>query len=164
MGKKIKIMVCVDFSQFTLETIQAAIQLIKKQESEIVLLHVINGRDISAVRNVSAHLPIDYSVENYIKRTKEERHNKIKEIVERHFFEYKDQISPVFRIGIPYRAILKAIETENIDIVAMANKGRSNLMGTLHGSNAEKVFRHSPVPVFSVRNKLNFEKNRSNWS
>ena len=66
----------------------------------------------------------------------------------------------IVRVGTPYKTILEAIETENIDLVVIACKGRSNLIGTLHGSNAEKVFRHSQVPVLSVRNRERFGRKR----
>ena len=42
-------------------------------------------------------------------------------------------------------------EEEKVDLVVIASKGRSNLIGTLHGSNAENVFRRSLVPVLCVR-------------
>ncbi|HKK00421.1 MAG TPA: universal stress protein [Desulfotignum sp.] len=41
-------------------------------------------------------------------------------------------------------------------IIKMANKGRGNLSRVLFGSAAEKVLRHSPVPVVSVRNTDTF--------
>ena len=59
--------------------------------------------------------------------------------------------------GMPTECILSAIETCDIDMVVIANKGRSNFSKVLFGSTAEKVFRHSPVPVFSVREKSSFK-------
>lgn len=96
----------------------------------------------------------------YIDTPEAERHQKIQEMIEEHFFQDKAQMKILFRVGIPYKTILEAIETEKIYLVVIACKGRSNLIGTLHGSNAEKVFRHSPVPVLSVRSKEQFSRSR----
>ena len=155
-----KVLTCVDFSEFSRETIEAALALTRGQNTEILLFNVINSRDVEAVRTVSPHLPEEFNVENYIKRVKAERQHMIEEIIKEHFFPDKAQMNILIRVGTPYRAILEAIETENIDLVVIACKGRSNLIGTLHGSNAEKVFRHSLVPVLSVRNRKRFGRNR----
>jgi len=40
--------------------------------------------------------------------------------------------------GIPFECILKTIETEEIDLVIMSNKGRGNLSRVLFGSVAER--------------------------
>jgi nucleotide-binding universal stress UspA family protein len=151
-----KVLVCVDLSEFSRETIEAALALTRGQNTEILLFNVINSREVEAVRIVRPHLPEEYNVENFIKRVKEERQHLIEEMIKEHFLSDKAQMNILVRVGSPYRAILEAIETENIDLVVIACKGRSNLIGTLHGSNAEKVFRHSQVPVLSVRNRKRF--------
>ncbi len=155
-----RVMVCVDLSDYSIMTIEYALALVRGLKTEILLFHVINSRDVDAVRTVSPYFPGTLSAESYIERVKTERHREIKEMIEQHFFADKPQMSILMHVGTPFDAILKAIKTENIDLVIIANKGKSNLIGTLHGSNAEKVFRHSPVPVLSVRSRERFGRNR----
>ncbi|NOR25662.1 MAG: universal stress protein [Desulforhopalus sp.] len=155
-----KVLVCVDLSEFSRETIEAALALTRGQNTEILLFNVINSREVEAVKIVRPYLHEEYNVENFIKRVKEERQHLIEEMIKEHFLSDKAQMNILVRVGSPYRAILEAIETENIDLVVIACKGRSNLIGTLHGSNAEKVFRHSQVPVLSVRNRKRFGRNQ----
>ncbi|MFB6223258.1 MAG: universal stress protein [Haloarcula sp.] len=53
--------------------------------------------------------------------------------------------------GLPYRAILTAIEDTDVDLVVMGTHGRTGVDRYLLGSVAEKLVRTSPVPVLTVR-------------
>ena len=77
-----------------------------------------------------------------------------------HFFDEKSKLTTKIDTGVPFECILQAIETEGIDLVVMANKGRSNIARVLFGTAAEKVFRHSPVPVVSVRDRERFTRQK----
>ncbi len=60
-------------------------------------------------------------------------------------------------VGIPWEYIIQTAENQKADLIVMANKGRGNLSRVLFGSTAEKVFRHSPIPVVSVRDPKTFK-------
>ncbi len=159
MKKINRIMTCVDLSDYSEMTIEHALTIVGG-ESEILLFNVINSRDIEYLSDASAHYSGKFDVEKYIERIKAERHQALIEIIENKFPADKEKMRILIHVGIPFDAMLKAIETEKVDLVVIASKGRSNLLGTLFGSNAEKVFRHSPVPVLSVRNRERFSRNR----
>jgi nucleotide-binding universal stress UspA family protein len=59
----------------------------------------------------------------------------------------------IVRVGVPFQELARAIEDEQVDLMVVGPKGRGNLAGVLFGSNAEKLFRHCPVPLLSVRSK-----------
>ena len=65
----------------------------------------------------------------------------------------RDRVKAVFHVGHPLEMLLKTIEEENIDMVVMGPKGRTDLRHVLVGSVAEKMFRHCPVPLVSYRMK-----------
>ncbi len=153
-----KVMACVDLSDYSKMTVESTLAIVTGLKAEILLFNVINNRDIESLKTVSSHLPKEFDVDSYVERVKTERLQLINEMIDQHFPQYKDQMDILIDVGIPFDAILRAIETEHIDLVVIASKGKSNLLGTLFGSNAEKVFRHSPVPVLSVRSRERFSR------
>ena len=58
-----------------------------------------------------------------------------------------------FVVGNPWDELLKLIVAEEIDVVVMGPKGRTDLEHVLVGSVAEKVFRRSPATVISYRDE-----------
>ncbi len=55
-------------------------------------------------------------------------------------------------IGDPHACILRA--ARGMDLIVMSTAGRSGLPRLLIGSVAEKVVRHSPIPVLTLRPKV----------
>ena len=158
MKKIKKILACVDLSQYSLMTMECAVELAKGIQAQIIVYNVVNRGDISRVEMVNSHFPDTVDVENYIKELKEDRLEKIKAMIKENFSNEESMMSIKINTGIPFESILEAVETEDIDLIVMGNKGRGNISRVLFGSAAEKVFRHSPVPVVSVRDKIRFKR------
>jgi len=165
MEKKIhKILACVDLSEYSFITLEHALEFARSTESEVVILNVINQRDITGLEMGVAYFP-GYFVENidteeYINGVRNERHEKLKKFINDNFANEKSITQIKIDLGIPSECILKTVETDHIDLIVMANKGRGNLSRFLFGSVAEKVFRHSPIPVVSVRDKKAFKRTK----
>ncbi len=60
-------------------------------------------------------------------------------------------VTPIVRTGNAADEILKAAEETKADLIAMSTHGRSGLRRLAFGSITDKVLRHSPVPVLTVR-------------
>lgn len=155
-----KIMACVDLSEYSKETVSYALALARGFQAETVIYNVINSRDVEAVKKASMFYPDLIKVEEFVESTKAERRQQIEEMLQAGFASDSGKVNMLFGVGVPYAEILLAIEREQIDLVVLGNKGRTNAVGTLFGSNAEKVFRHSPIPVVSVRNRERFSRKR----
>lgn len=153
-----KILVCVDLSDYSSSNLEYALALAGNTDAELILVNVLNQRDIDAVKLVSNYYPSKISVQEYIESSEEERNKEIRSLVKENFFDAKARMSIQVTHGVPYEEILKVAEKEGVDVIVIGNKGRTNLSRTLFGSCAEKVFRHSPVPVFSVRMKERFKR------
>ncbi len=156
MKKIERVMICVDFSDYSQETIEYTLALTRGMKTEILLLNVINRRDIDMIQAVIPYFPPPFSMESHKERLLTERHERFRTLIGDLASTERLRIKTQVTIGIPFEAIEQAIASENVDLVVTGNKGRSNIAGTLFGSNAEKVFRHSPVPVLSVRNRQRF--------
>lgn len=150
----------MDFSEYSLMVLEYAIELAADDKTHVLIYNVINQRDVNMVETVSRYVPDKLHVEEYIRDMKKERETKIRTMIKENFFENKTNMSFKVEVGIPSDAILKTIETDDIDLVVMANKGRGNVSRFLFGSAAEKVFRHSPVPVVNVRKRINFKREK----
>ncbi|ACN17080.1 UspA7 [Desulforapulum autotrophicum HRM2] len=158
MKKIEKILVGVDLSEYSTLAIEYAVEFAKASNAEILLLNVLNQRDINGVKMASAYYPNGIDLERYITDSKTERYNAIRALVKEKFFEVKSTMSIHVNMGVPFEEILNFAKDENIDLIVIGNKGRSNLSRTLFGSNAEKIFRHAKVPVVSVRDRDNFSR------
>ena len=151
MSKTKKIMVAMDFSEYSPMIADYAGQLAEDLGAEILFVNVINQRDIDMVSQVSMYTD-KISVEGYVDGLKEDRieklHNLLKETccsrIPNRFIVKK---------GVPFAELIETAKEEKVDMVIMGAKGRGNIAGMLLGSQAEKMFRHCPVPLLSIREK-----------
>ena len=151
-------MACIDFSEYSLMVLEYAVELAKDSDTKILVYNVINENNYYSMSTISMYSQVPVLDEKETRELKEGRLEWLNELIREHF--PSEQLNLEFKVdvGIPADQILKTIETQDIDLVVMANKGRGNLARFLFGSSAEKVFRHSPVPVVSARDRKRFKR------
>lgn len=144
-----KILVPTDFSEHAEYALKTAAQIAKKNNGEIVLLHMLElpTQVIDKVTGGGGDIP---EVMFFMKKARER------------FDEVK---SSPFLNGIPvteavqferaFEGIIKASKSHHIDLVVMGSHGASGVQGFFVGSNTEKVVRTSDIPVLVVKKELN---------
>jgi nucleotide-binding universal stress UspA family protein len=153
-----KIMVALAFTSYSEGLFNYAAQIAKLLNAELIIASIINSRDISAVRMV-ASMGYEVDAEHYVDGVKAERREMLEHFMEKSSFDRK-KIRTIFKVGNPTDELLKLIVKENIDMIVMGVKGRSDIEHVLVGSVAEKLFRRSPVPVISFRDEKSAERLR----
>lgn len=144
-----KLLVAVAFSAYTEGTFRYAARLATRLNADMVVASIINERDVSAVRSI-ADMGYDVDGEHYVGDIKQARLSAIDQLAKDCGFA-AERIKAVVKVGNPVDELLKIIVSEEIGLVVMGVKGRTNLEYAFVGSVAEKLFRRSPVTVISYR-------------
>lgn len=155
------ILAAIDLSEYSYDVMHLAGEVARPMHSRLIIGNVINQRDIETVKSVlkptqghhaSPYSAVYFSVDQHVETLKQERTRKIEELQDK--AGLKDLPADiVFSIGYPFEELIRMVHDKDVDLVIMGPKGRSNLAHTLLGTTAEKMFRHCPVPVLSVRNR-----------
>jgi nucleotide-binding universal stress UspA family protein len=153
-----KIMVALAFSGYAEGIFGYAAGLAKRLDAELIVTSIINSRDVQAVGTISS-MGYDVDSEQYVASIRKERQSKLEKFINAYSFP-TDKIKSVIRVGDPVDELLKTAVKENVDMIVMGIKGRTNLEYMFVGSVAEKMFRRSPVPIVSYRDDKNAERLR----
>ena len=146
-----KIMVAIGFTEYSQAKFSYAAKLAVNLDAQLIVASVINIRDVEAISKIES-MGYEVDAEHYVKGVEEERMAILNKIVEDSGFP-KEKLKIVFKVGHPFDALMKVVKEEEIDLVIIGAKGRSGLEHVLLGSIAEKMVRHSPVPVLTFRSK-----------
>lgn len=151
-GKISKLAVAIDFSTYSRITLEYAVETANLTQSSMVLINIINQKQIYAMEKaVNAEHPNRFDLGKFLSEEIDRRKLKLKTLIKG--VPAMDDVPVKIRIGhgVPYMEILEAVKKENADFLVFGPKGQTDLKEFLFGSVAEKLFRHSPVAVMSVR-------------
>ncbi len=138
------ILIPTDFSKLSESALKMGISIAKRQNAEIILLHVVDT--FSYIQPTEFFLP-DFRITTNIIETMEAH---LKELVEKIHGETGLKISEKIKSGIPSAEICKMAYEENISLIVMGTHGVSGLREFFIGSEAFQVVRYANCPVLTM--------------
>jgi nucleotide-binding universal stress UspA family protein len=141
-----RILVGLDGSDYSLKALEFAIDLAKKYNSQLVLVHVVM-RQIYAINPPEAGILAGTAIVRELEAEGKAILAKGEEIV-------KAQGLPVearLRQGVPAEELLRATVDEKADLIVLGSRGLSEVRAFLLGSVSDKVSHHAKCPTLIVR-------------
>lgn len=148
-----KILVPTDFSKPAQIAIDVAVDIAKKSNGQLVLLHVVEEAsgtsfNITGEVNVSSGWEDKLFTMKLIERSRKQM-DKLFEDVKATGVKVKQEL----RVGTAFHGMRDIISEQKVDLVVMGTAGRTKMQEMIIGTNTEKVVRHSKVPVLTVHKK-----------
>ena len=141
------ILVPIDFSDHSRKALQYALPFAEKCGAKIILLHVVEPR-VYPENYFDVIVPAEMeAVNTNLATTGRQRLAELR----------REEISPkiaadtIVRTGQPYAEIINTAKEWDIDLIIIATHGYTGLKHVFLGSTADKVVRHAPCPVLTVR-------------
>ena len=141
-----RILVALDGSDYSLKALNFAVDLAKKYQSQLVLVHVVM-RQIYAINPPEAGILAGTAIVRELEAEGKAILAKGEETV-------RAQGLPVeirLRQGVPAEELLRAAAEEKADLMVLGSRGLSQVKAFLLGSVSDKVSHHAKCPVLIVR-------------
>ncbi|MEQ2008856.1 MAG: universal stress protein [Limisphaerales bacterium] len=141
-----KILVPVDFSDFSLKALKYAARFAEQFAATLVLVHVVE--------------PVRYPESVIIPPEMEEANRERLKLARASLAAFVKKQVPaglatetVTRLGHPYSEIGTVAKDFDVDLIVIATHGHTGLKHLFLGSTAERVVRLAPCPVLTVRER-----------
>ncbi len=142
-----KIIVPVDFSKHSEYAIESAAILAKRNNSEILAVHMLELSETSFSQSDSNNQLNDLFI---MKRAEQQ----FEDFLNKKFLEGV-KVTPIIKRFKVFRELNEIAKSEHADLVIMGSHGTSGMSEIFIGSNTERVVRHSDIPVLVIKNQPN---------
>jgi nucleotide-binding universal stress UspA family protein len=151
-----RIVAAIDFSGYTKRVARHAVTMARALDAELTIVNVINQKEIDIIyTSLNRMQKRDFhrvSVQTCVDQLEEERQEEFKKLEKE--VDFSDvTMNFIIKTGVPYKEILDVISEEKVDLAVLGVKGRSELADVIVGSTALKLFRRSPVPLITIRER-----------
>ena len=143
-----KVLVPIDFSDYSKNALKYAVNFAKSFNAEIILVYVVEPviypPDFSMGQIAMPSINAEWD-----DRAKDELQKLAKSD-----FTSAENVKTVIKTGKPFVEIIETAKEEDVDLIIIATHGHSGVEHILFGSTAEKVVRKAPCPVLTLREPL----------
>jgi nucleotide-binding universal stress UspA family protein len=142
-----KILIPTDFSKHAEYALKVAAQIAKKNDGEIILLHMLELPNQGGDAVTSGHdIPEIMFFKNKALSTLEELMNA----------DYLNgiKVSEVVQFEKAFDGIINISKKNEVDLIVMGSHGASGFQEMFIGSNTEKVVRTSDIPVLVIKQEI----------
>lgn len=147
-----KLIVPIDFSEHSEYALEAAAMLAKKNNAEILALHML---EISNAVLTKADNMKQMESLFFLKLAEQ----KFEEFLDKNYLK-GIKITPIVKHFKVFSEVNNVAKENGADLIIMGSQGVSGIKEALIGSNTEKVVRHSEIPVLVIKHNpilLDFE-------
>ena len=138
------ILVPSDFSECSDQAIRYGLELARKFDASLHLLHVVQDPATQPWAAEGFAMPLLEVIEQWQKQAEDRLLTAVPPIE-------RGRARVASTVGSPYPEILRYAAEHDIDLIVMGTHGRGGVSHLLLGSIAEKVVRRAPCPVLTVR-------------
>jgi universal stress protein A len=137
-----RILVPVDFSVHSIKALETALSLAGTFGAEITLVHIVEQIIYPGDWMYPPIAMTDFAAEQ-----REQISAKLKALAKRSGIKSHE----VVRLGRAWQEVVEVAKERKADLIVLATHGYTGLRHVLLGSVAEKILRHAPCPVLSIR-------------
>ena len=141
-----RILVPTDFFEQAEYALRVAAQIAKQNDSEIILLHMLELPHQAGDALGSGHQIPE------IMFYKDKAISKLEDLMDVDYLQGIN-VSEIIQFEKAFDGILAVSKKNNVDLIVMGSHGTSGFQEILMGSNTEKVVRFSQVPVLVIKNR-----------
>ena len=143
------ILVPTDFSKASTLALEAARLLAVQNHAKVTLVHVFEPSGV-----LFGGEPGLEDGRGIAKELEEKIHAELQKVVRERFADVEKVKTALVIRESAVSGIVEYAEREGVDLIVIATHGRSGLSRMMIGSVAEKVVRHAPCPVLTLRSKI----------
>jgi nucleotide-binding universal stress UspA family protein len=146
------ILVPIDFSTESTRALKSAVQVASRYAATVTLVHVVEPIFYThdfGYGPVRRHRPND----GFMRHARQRLH-----VLRRRHVYTALTCNVVIRSGSAFDQIAKAAKELDVDLIVMPTRGFTHHQPGEIGSTAERVVRHAPCPVLTVRKPVLFGK------